>query len=66
MLCYIPVFYELLCWSICLSCVLRVCELFGGVIAILLLNVMSVFRVSGGALSDIPYMVFQRICVLCL
>ena len=28
-LCYILVFCVLLCWCICLSCVLRVCELFG-------------------------------------
>ena len=29
-LCYILVFCALLCWCICLSCVLRVCELLGG------------------------------------
>ena len=50
-----------------------VCELFGetfgnmfGVIAILLLNVMAVFSVGGGALLDRPCMVFQRLCVLCM
>ena len=50
-----------------------VCELFGetirmclGVVAILLLNVMDVFSVCGGALLDRPCMVFQRVCVLCL
>ena len=37
-----------------------------GVIAILLLNVMVVFSVGGGALLDRPCMVFQRMCVLCL
>ena len=37
-----------------------------GVVAILLLNGMAVFSVGGGALLDIPYMVFQRMCVLCL
>ena len=37
-----------------------------GVVAILLLNVMEVFSVGGGALLDIPCMVFQRMCVLCL
>ena len=53
-----------------LLCVL--CVLFGktirnmGVVAILLLNVMMLFSVSGGALLDWPYMVFQRVCVLCL
>ena len=37
-----------------------------GVVAILLLNVMNVFSVNGGALLDIPCMVFQRMCVLFL
>ena len=37
-----------------------------GVVAILLLNVMDVFSVCRGALLDIPCMVFQRICVLCM
>ena len=37
-----------------------------GVMTILLLNVMEVFSVDGGALLDKPYMVFQRMCVLCL
>ena len=32
----------------------------------LLLNVMEVFSVGGGALLDILCMVFQRMCVLCL
>ena len=37
-----------------------------GVVAILLLNVMDVFSVCGGALLDRPCMVFQSVCVLCL
>ena len=37
-----------------------------GVVAILLLNVMDVFSVCGGALLDRPCMVFQRVCVLWL
>ena len=37
-----------------------------GVVASLLLNVMDVFRVDGGALLDRPCMVFQRMCALCL
>ena len=37
-----------------------------GVVAILLLNVMYVFSVGGGALLDRPFMVFQRMCVLCM
>ena len=36
-----------------------------GVVAILL-NVMDVFSVCGGALLDSPCMVFQRVWVLCL
>ena len=36
------------------------------VVVILLLNVMDVFSVDGGALLDRPCMVFQRMCVLCL
>ena len=37
-----------------------------GVVAGLLLNVMDVFSVGGGALLDRPSMVFHRMCVLCL
>ena len=52
-----------------------VCELFSetirftmclGVVAILLLNVMEVFSVGGGALLDRPCMVLQIMCGLCL
>ena len=58
---------------LCVACFTVNCELFGenfamclGVVAILLLNVMNVFSVGGGALLDRPCMVFQRMCVLCL
>ena len=37
-----------------------------GVFVILLLNVMELLSVVGGALLDRPCMVFQRRCVLCL
>ena len=37
-----------------------------GVVDILLLNVMVVFSMAGGALFDKPCMVFQRMWVLCL
>ena len=38
-----------------------------GVFVILLLNVMELLSVVGGALLDRPYnMVFQRMCVLCM
>ena len=64
--------------SVCLVCCVldSVCELFGeairkmmiclGVVIILLLNVMEVFSVCGGVLLDIPCMVCQKMCVLCL
>ena len=56
--------------SVCFVC-LRVCftkqfAMCLGVVAILLLNVMDVFSVCGGALLGRPGMVFQRACVLCL
>ena len=53
--------------SVCFVCCGfdSVCELLG-VVAILLLNVMDVFSVCGGALLDRPCMVFQSVCVLCL
>ena len=35
-------------------------------VVILLLNVMEVFSVGGGALLHRPCIVFQRMCVLCL
>ena len=37
-----------------------------GVVAVLLLNVMDVFSVGGGALLDRPCMVFHIMCMLCL
>ena len=37
-----------------------------GVVVVLLLNVMDVFSVGGGALLDRPCMVFHIMCVLCL
>ena len=56
------------------ACLTVFCELSGknnsqyvlGVVASLLLNVMEVFSVGGGALLDRPCMVFQIIGVLCL
>ena len=58
--------------SVCLvccvfvNCSVKQFEMCVGVVAILLLNVMDVFSVGGGALLDRPCMVFQRMCVLCL
>ena len=37
-----------------------------GVVSVLLLHVMDVFSVGGGALLDRPCMVFHSMCVLCL
>ena len=37
-----------------------------GVVASLLLNVMALFSVGGGALLDRLCMVYQRMCLLCL
>ena len=63
------------CVSLFVLCVVcdRVCEFFYeticnilGVVVILLLNVMEVLSVGGGALLDRPCMVFQRLCVLCM
>ena len=58
--------------SVCLVCcgfvnclVKQFAICFGGV-TILLLNVMEVFSMGGGALLDKPCMVFQRMCMLCL
>ena len=58
--------------SVCLvccvfvNCLVKQFAMCLGVVAILLLNVMHVFSVGGGALLNRPCMVFQRMCVLCL
>ena len=48
------------------NCLMKQFAMCVGVVAILLLNVMDVFSVSGGALLDRQCMVFQRVCVLCM
>ena len=48
------------------NCLVKQFAMCLGVVVILLLNVMDVFSVCGGALLNRPCMVFQRICVLCL
>ena len=48
------------------NCLVKQFAMCLGVVAILLLNVMDVFSVGGGALLDRPCMVVQRMCVLCL
>ena len=58
--------------SVCLvccefvNCLVKQFAICLGVGVILLLIVMEVFSVGGGALLDRPCMVFQRVCVLCL
>ena len=47
------------------NCLVKQLSICLGVV-ILLLNVMEVFSVGGGALLDRLCMVFQRMCVLCL
>ena len=54
------------CLTVFVNCLLTQFAICLDVVAILLLNVMEVFSVDGGALLDIPCMVFQRMCVLCL
>ena len=59
-------------FALCVACFTVNCELFGdkfamclGVVAILLLNVMNVFSVGGGALLDRPCMGFPKnLCVV--
>ena len=54
------------CWTVFANCLVNQFAMCLGVVAIMLLNVMDVFSVCGGALLDIPCMVFLRVCVLCL
>ena len=53
--------------SVCVvNCLVKQFTICLDVFDILLLNVMDLFSVAGGALLDRPCMVFQRMCVLCL
>ena len=54
------------CFTVFVNCLVKQFAIYLGVAAILLLHVMDVFSVGGGALLDRPFMVFQRMCVLCL
>ena len=54
------------CLTEFVNCLVKQFAMCLGVVAILLLNVMDVFSVCGGALLDRPCMVFQIMCVLCL
>ena len=57
-------------FSLCGACLTvfdeTICNIFLDEVVILLLNVMAVMSVCGGAQLDIPCMVFQRMCVLYL
>ena len=61
MLCFVPLLRGCVVW-------LQLCKEEGSfpVVIILLLNVMEVSSVGGGALLDMPCMVFQRMCVFCM
>ena len=52
------------CLTVFVNCLVKQFAMCVGIVAILLLNVMDVFSVCGGALLDRPCMVFQRVCVL--
>ena len=54
------------CLTVFVNCLVKQFAICLGVFANLLLNGMDLFSVAGGALLDIPCMVFQRMCVLCL
>ena len=54
------------CLTVFVNCLVKRFAMCLGVVAILLLNVMDVISVCGGALLDRPCVVFQRVCVLCL
>ena len=47
------------------NCLVKQLTICLGVFAVLLLNVMDLFSVAGGALLDRPCMVFQTMCVCC-
>ena len=58
--------FVFVCLTVFVNCLVKQFAMCLRVVAILLLNVMDVFSVCGGALLDRPCMAFQRLCVLCL
>ena len=54
------------CLTVFVNCLVKQFAICLGVFAILLLTVMELLCVVGGALLDRPCMVFHRMCVLCL
>ena len=70
MLCVALLMYLFVLFAACLTvfvnCLVKQFAMCLGEGAVLLLNVMDVFSVGGGALLDRPCMVFHRMCVLCM
>ena len=54
------------CLTEYVNCLVKQFAICLGVVVILLFNVMKILRRGGCALLDRQYMVFQRMCVLCL
>ena len=54
------------CLTVFVNCLVKQFEISLGVVVILLLNIMEMLSVGGGAVLDRLCMVFQRMCVLCL
>ena len=54
------------CLTVFVNCLVKLFAICLGVFVILLLNVMELLSVVGGALLDRPCMVFHRMCVLWL
>ena len=54
------------CLTVFVNCLVKQFAMCLGVVAILLLNVVDVFCVCGGALLDRPCIVCKRVCVLCM
>ena len=54
------------CLTVFVNCLVKQFALCLGVFAILLLQVMELLCVVGGALLDRPCMVFHRMCMFCL
>ena len=65
MLMYMFVLF-VVCLTVFVNCLVKQFAMCLGVVTVLLLNVMDVFSVVGGALLDGRCMVFHRMCVLCM
>ena len=53
----------LVCFTVFGKCLVKQFAICLGVVAVLLMNVIEVFSMGGGALLDRPCMVFQRMCL---